>query len=116
MQAVDLAPQAAPQRAVYFSNLAAVSLQLLDYQPAVEQCNAALAVQPSYIKALVRRATALEKLDNPEQALADANKVRQAGSRAAWSAGPHVDACGAARGGRCCDTASAWGMQGARRG
>jgi hypothetical protein len=42
----------------------------------VSQCNAALDADPASVKALMRRCTALEQLDDLEHALADAKKVR----------------------------------------
>ena len=44
-------------------------------QDAVEDCSAALSLQPDYVKALVRRSAAHEKLENLEQAFTDAQKV-----------------------------------------
>lgn len=43
--------------------------------PSLQDCSAALDLHPQYAKALLRRSTAYEKLDDLERALADAQKV-----------------------------------------
>lgn len=43
-QALDSAPEAAPQRAVYFANMAACSLKLQQPRLAAEQCSCALRI------------------------------------------------------------------------
>jgi hypothetical protein len=87
LQAVDTCPESATQqRAVYFANLAACHVKLEEWVDAREQASAALRADPSYIKALMRRAIACEKLDNLDQALADAKQVSRAGSKHAANA------------------------------
>lgn len=87
LQAVDTCPESATQqRAVYFANLAACHVKLEEWVDAREQASAALRADPSYIKALMRRAIACEKLDNLDQALADAKQVSRAGSKHAADA------------------------------
>jgi tetratricopeptide (TPR) repeat protein len=76
-KALDIAPPEASQRAVYNANMAACYLALEDYKACVECCSAALRVNPDYLKALRRKMTAHEKLDELENALADAKRVRQ---------------------------------------
>ncbi|XP_074592051.1 uncharacterized protein LOC141847864 [Curcuma longa] len=56
-------------------NRAACFLKLNQYTDAVTECTKALELNPSYVKALVRRAEAHEKLDNYEEAIADLKKV-----------------------------------------
>ncbi|KAG6467032.1 tetratricopeptide repeat protein 1-like [Zingiber officinale] len=56
-------------------NRAACFLKLNQYTDAVTECTKALELNPSYIKALVRRAEAHEKLENYEEAIADLKKV-----------------------------------------
>eukprot|EP00879_Flechtneria_rotunda_P005209 GHRR01005491.1.p1 GENE.GHRR01005491.1~~GHRR01005491.1.p1 ORF type:complete len:241 (+),score=82.59 GHRR01005491.1:199-921(+) len=85
-QAIDQAPQGAQERAVYFCNAAACYLKKQMWQLAVEQCTQALKVNDAYFKALVRRSTALEQLDDLEHALADAQKVKELDSSNAWAA------------------------------
>mmetsp|Transcript_38982 Transcript_38982/g.110408 ORF Transcript_38982/g.110408 Transcript_38982/m.110408 type:complete len:175 (-) Transcript_38982:490-1014(-) len=74
-EAVEAGPPGHPQLAVYYANRAACMLKLDQHQDAVEDCSSALGLQPNYVKALVRRFTAYEKLENLELALADAQKV-----------------------------------------
>ena len=72
---MDVAPPDASQRAIYFANKAACHLGLEEYKACVECCSAALRVDKEYLKALRRRMTAHERLDEVENALADAKKV-----------------------------------------
>lgn len=84
-QAIDQAPEDAQERAVYLCNAAACYLKKQDWQLACEQCSAALKINGSYLKALVRRATALQELDDLEHALADAQKVVELDPGNAWA-------------------------------
>lgn len=74
-----MAPERAKQqRAVYYANSAAANLKLEQFAEAAKNCTAALATEPPAsleIKALTRRSTAYEKLDDLEQAMADHEKV-----------------------------------------
>jgi tetratricopeptide (TPR) repeat protein len=76
-KALEIAPSNSSQRAIYNANKAACYLALEDYTACVECCSAALRVDPDYLKALRRKMTAHEKLDELENALADAKRVRQ---------------------------------------
>ncbi|KAG7401664.1 cytochrome c oxidase subunit 1 [Phytophthora boehmeriae] len=62
-------------RAVYFSNRAACLLRLGRTEESVDDCTQAVTLSPTYVKALLRRAEALEKLDRLEEALADYDAV-----------------------------------------
>ncbi|KAK1934331.1 Tetratricopeptide repeat protein 1 [Phytophthora citrophthora] len=62
-------------RAVYFSNRAACLLRLGRTEESVDDCTQAVTLSPTYVKALLRRAEALEKLDKLEEALADYDAV-----------------------------------------
>ncbi|KAG8905007.1 TOM (translocase of outer membrane) complex component [Tulasnella sp. 403] len=80
-QAIDLYTRAievasAPE-AVYFSNRAAcyMNLQPAEYEKAVTDCDEALKRDPTYIKALNRRGTALDALKRDEEALRDFTAV-----------------------------------------
>lgn len=57
--------------AVYHGNRAAAFLQIQQYEEAVRDCDRALLLNPSYLKALARRSTANEKLEKTDLALAD---------------------------------------------
>ncbi|KAE8889846.1 hypothetical protein PF005_g3185 [Phytophthora fragariae] len=62
-------------RAVYFSNRAACLLRLGRTEESVDDCTQAVTLSPTYVKALLRRAEALEKLEKLEDALADYDAV-----------------------------------------
>jgi len=75
-EAAEAAPPGAKEVAVYFANRAACQLKLRQWGPAASDCTRALEVDPAYLKALLRRCTANEELDDLEKALTDAKKVR----------------------------------------
>jgi tetratricopeptide (TPR) repeat protein len=77
-QALEVAPADASERAIYFANKAACHLSLEEYKSCVDSCVAALGVKPDYVKAIRRKMTAHEKLDELEHALEDAKKVGSA--------------------------------------
>ncbi|GBF94265.1 hypothetical protein Rsub_06535 [Raphidocelis subcapitata] len=85
-EALDTAPEAAPQRAVYFANLAAACLKLDQPQLAAEHCSCALRIDAGYVKALMRRCTAFEAMDDPEHAMADAKRVLELDPSSSWAA------------------------------
>ncbi|CAH0489056.1 unnamed protein product [Peronospora farinosa] len=62
-------------RAVYFSNRAACLLRLGRTEESVDECTQAVTLSPTYVKALLRRAEAFEKLDKLEEAVADFDAV-----------------------------------------
>ena len=62
-------------QAVYFSNRAACLLRLGRTEESIDECTQAVTLSPTYVKALLRRAEALEKLDKLEEALADFDAV-----------------------------------------
>ncbi|KAG8966579.1 TOM (translocase of outer membrane) complex component [Tulasnella sp. 419] len=59
--------------AVFYSNRAAcyVNFKPPEYEKVVQDCDEALKLDPMYIKAIIRRANALEKLERYEEALRD---------------------------------------------
>ncbi|KAL7278186.1 hypothetical protein ACG7TL_008160 [Trametes sanguinea] len=69
-RAIAVTPKPEP---VFFSNRAAcyVNLNPPQHEKVVEDCDQALALDKNYLKALNRRATALEALDRLEEALRD---------------------------------------------
>eukprot|EP00605_Chrysophyceae_sp_TOSAG23-4_P000734 GSChrysophyteH1.ASY1.ANO1.819.1 assembled CDS len=60
----------AHSRAVYHSNRGACFLGLRDYERVVEECGVAVELDPRYVRALMRQAAALEKLDRLDEAVA----------------------------------------------
>ncbi|KAJ7516583.1 hypothetical protein O6H91_22G064100 [Diphasiastrum complanatum] len=76
--ALELAPDhedAKEMRAICLSNRAMCYLQLGHNEEAVTESTKALELNPTYVKALMRRAQGQEKLDHLEEALADMKKV-----------------------------------------
>ncbi|KAJ3019848.1 hypothetical protein HKX48_001677 [Thoreauomyces humboldtii] len=66
------------ERAVFYGNMAACHVQSGEYQKAVDACSDALKCNPAYVKALVRRASANERLctwSSLADALADYKKL-----------------------------------------
>lgn len=67
-RAIDISPKPEP---VFYSNRAAcfVNMSPPQHERVIEDCNTALALDSHYVKALNRRATALENLNRNEEAL-----------------------------------------------
>lgn len=63
------------ERSVLYSNRAASKIQLNYKKPAVNDCCRALELNPSYVRAYLRRAKLYEDLDNLDKSLADYEKV-----------------------------------------
>lgn len=62
-------------RAIFYSNRAAAKLKKGDKESALEDCNEALVQNPTYLKALVRRAQLFEDLDKPHESMRDYEEV-----------------------------------------
>ncbi|XP_011705806.1 PREDICTED: mitochondrial import receptor subunit TOM70-like, partial [Wasmannia auropunctata] len=62
--------------AIFYQNRAAANEQLKKYSDVKADCTKALELNPKYIKAFLRRARALEQLEDLEAALDDLNTVR----------------------------------------
>ncbi|KAI0338689.1 ADP/ATP carrier receptor [Trametopsis cervina] len=73
-KAIEVSPKPEP---TYFSNRAAcyMNMQPPQYEKVIEDCDAALALDKKYVKALNRRATALEALQRYEEASRDFTAV-----------------------------------------
>ncbi|KAB2600875.1 hypothetical protein D8674_001880 [Pyrus ussuriensis x Pyrus communis] len=71
--ALKLTPKTHPDRAVFHSNKAACLMQMkpIDYETVIAECTLALQVQPRYVRALLRRARALEAIGKYEMAMQD---------------------------------------------
>ena len=75
-EALDVAPESSSaKRAVYHSNISAVHLKQRAWPEAAQAASKALDLDEKYIKALMRRGTAYQELDDLEHALADYQKV-----------------------------------------
>ncbi|KAH7415047.1 hypothetical protein KP509_14G024900 [Ceratopteris richardii] len=66
-----------PTNAILLCNRAACRLKLEQWEKAVEDCDAALRVQPNYTKARLRRASCLTKLERWEDALQDYEALKR---------------------------------------
>ncbi|XP_031285097.1 tetratricopeptide repeat protein 1 [Pistacia vera] len=62
-------------RSICHSNRAVCFLKLGKYENTIKECTKALELNPTYMKALVRRAEAHEKLEHFEEAIADLKKI-----------------------------------------
>ncbi|KAJ7967752.1 Octicosapeptide/Phox/Bem1p domain-containing protein / tetratricopeptide repeat-containing protein [Quillaja saponaria] len=71
--ALRLTPKTHPDRAVFHSNRAACLMQMkpIDYETVIAECSMALQVQPRFLRALLRRARALEATGKYEMAVQD---------------------------------------------
>lgn len=86
-EAVYLVPPGSPMSAVLHANLAACQLKQETYQAAVQSSTAALKANPDYLKALMRRSMAYEKLDDLDRALQDAKQVAEKDPGNVWASG-----------------------------
>eukprot|EP00053_Salpingoeca_punica_P019355 m.195111 g.195111 ORF g.195111 m.195111 type:complete len:271 (-) comp17631_c1_seq1:722-1534(-) len=76
-EAIRLGPSNREAAAPYFANRAACYFKLTKFEECVVDCTQALAITPTYAKALTRRAAALEKQDKLEEALRDYKRLRE---------------------------------------
>jgi tetratricopeptide (TPR) repeat protein len=60
---------------VFYGNRAAAYFTVEEYECAVDDCSSSLEINGDYVKVLMRRSQAYEKLTKPEDALIDAKKV-----------------------------------------
>ncbi|MED6218161.1 hypothetical protein PIB30_024343 [Stylosanthes scabra] len=68
-------PSSVEIRSICYANRAACFQKLGKYDNTVKECTKALELNPVYIKALVRRGEAHEKLEHFEEAIADMKKI-----------------------------------------
>lgn len=68
-------PNCVEIRSICHSNRAVCFLKLGKYEETIKECTKALELNSSYIKALVRRGEAHEKLEHFEEAIADMKKI-----------------------------------------
>jgi tetratricopeptide (TPR) repeat protein len=60
---------------VFYGNRAAAYFSVEEYECVVDDCSSSLEINGDYVKVLMRRSQAYEKLTKPEDALIDAKKV-----------------------------------------
>ena len=63
--------------AVFYGNRAAAYFSVDEYECVVDDCAGALELKPDYVKVLMRRSQAYEKLGKVDDALADARKAKE---------------------------------------
>ncbi|KAM1989562.1 hypothetical protein ACFX15_030907 [Malus domestica] len=68
-------PSSVELRSICHLNSAVCFLKLEKYEDAIKECTKALELNPSYMKALLRRAEAHEKLEHFEEAIVDMKSV-----------------------------------------
>ena len=61
--------------AVFHANRAACWMKIGDYEPAIDDCTTSIELDPTYVKAYMRRAQACEKMDDLTSAIEDVSKV-----------------------------------------
>ncbi|KAM0013474.1 putative tetratricopeptide-like helical domain superfamily [Helianthus debilis subsp. tardiflorus] len=76
--AIQLAPEmpsSSEIRSICHNNRATCFFKLGKYEDTVKECTKALELNPSYMKALIRRGEAHEKLENYDEAITDMKKI-----------------------------------------
>ncbi|XP_076941202.1 uncharacterized protein LOC143610680 [Bidens hawaiensis] len=76
--AIQLAPEmpsSSEIRSICHNNRATCFFKLGKYDDTVKECSKALELNPTYLKALIRRGEAHEKLENYDEAIADMKKI-----------------------------------------
>ena len=63
--------------AVFYGNRAAARLQLCQYEKTITDCDMSVKYDPTYVKAIMRRSKANEKLNKLEDALADMKRAAE---------------------------------------
>eukprot|EP01100_Stratorugosa_tubuloviscum_P010685 TRINITY_DN4611_c0_g1_i1.p1 TRINITY_DN4611_c0_g1~~TRINITY_DN4611_c0_g1_i1.p1 ORF type:complete len:194 (+),score=67.38 TRINITY_DN4611_c0_g1_i1:58-639(+) len=76
-EAIHKLPSTHQTLPILFANRAACYLQKTDFDNCVKDCNQAINLDNNYLKAIQRRASAFEKLNNFEDALKDYKKIIQ---------------------------------------
>lgn len=68
-------PSSVELRSICHSNSAVCFFKMGKYNETVKECSKALELNPAYVKALVKRGEALEKLERYDEAIADMKKI-----------------------------------------
>ena len=74
-RAIELATEGSEELATFYANRAACRQQVYDYTGVISDANAALAINPTHVKAMLRRAIAYEGLEKWQKALDDYNQI-----------------------------------------
>lgn len=75
-EALDTCPRCFhKERSIMFSNRAAAHLRLEKHESAIADCSEAIKLNPTYLKAIMRRAELYEKTDKLDEALEDYKKT-----------------------------------------
>jgi len=87
------------EAATFYANRAACHAKLNEHSDVIDDCTAALGLQPDYAKAMLRRALAREALEQPTEALEDAKKALEldSTSKEAAAAVPRLERASAAK-------------------
>jgi hypothetical protein len=75
LETAPITDATAKQRAVYYANRAACHARRGSHASVVQDCSAALDLEPKYVKALLRRSAAYEGMEEWERAEADAKQA-----------------------------------------
>ncbi|CAL0324428.1 unnamed protein product [Lupinus luteus] len=75
LQVAPDVPSSVEVRSICHSNRAVCFLKLGKYEDTIKECAKALELNPVYVKALVRRGEAHEKLEHYDEAIADMKKI-----------------------------------------
>ncbi|XP_031110409.1 tetratricopeptide repeat protein 1 [Ipomoea triloba] len=75
LQAVKDAPSSSEIQAICHANRAACFSKLGKYTETINECTKALELNPTYVKALLRRAETNEKLEHYDEAIKDMTKI-----------------------------------------
>ncbi|KAF5749475.1 Tetratricopeptide repeat (TPR)-like superfamily protein [Tripterygium wilfordii] len=75
LQVAPEMPSSVELRSICHSNRAICFMKLGKYEDAIKECAKALELNPTYMKALIRRGEAHEKLEHFEEAISDMKKI-----------------------------------------
>ncbi|ORC93214.1 putative stress-inducible protein STI1-like [Trypanosoma theileri] len=76
-RAIELSTESNKDLAIYYANRAACYQQRHDYQLVISDCDKAIEIDPSNVKAIIRRAIAYEGIEKWSKALSDYNQANQ---------------------------------------
>ncbi|XP_021731406.1 tetratricopeptide repeat protein 1-like [Chenopodium quinoa] len=77
LQVAPEMPESVELRSICHSNRGICYLKLGKYDETVKECSKAIELNPTYVKALLRRGEAYEKLERYEEAISDMKKIME---------------------------------------